>query len=91
MEIFIKYSLDLFELENTWKTISVRSRIEKWVTINGQDVLVEPNAGFHRISLSPGDWDGADAWGVRDYANICWTPEVIDAWNAKIFQERFQQ
>ena len=91
MEIITKYALDLFEIENTWKTISVRSRIQKYVSINGVETLIDGNVGFHRITITPGDWSGADFWGVRDYANICWSQDVIDAWNQKISQDRFTQ
>jgi hypothetical protein len=84
MEIVIRYVLDRCEIEQTWKTINVRSKAQKWVVSNGQELLVETFSSLHRVVLEPGDWEGADKWGVREYANVAWTQNVIDAWNVKI-------
>ena len=84
MEIVTRYSFDLLEIENTWKTISVRSKVEKWVVDGENEMLVDANTAFHRITLTPGDWQGAEAWDVTDYATVAWTQEVIDAWNSRI-------
>ena len=83
MEIVTRYSFDLLEIENTWKTISVRSKIEKWVVDGASEILIDANTGFHRITLLPGDWDGATQWGVTEYATVAWTQEVIAAWNSR--------
>lgn len=84
MEIVTRYVLDRCEIEQQWKTINVRSKAQKWVVSNGQELLVETFSSLHRVVLEPGDWTGADTWGVREYANVAWTQNVIDAWNVKI-------
>jgi len=81
LTVITKYVLDRFEIENEWKTISVRSVIQRWVTDGTTETLVEPRQGYHRVVLSPGDWTGAARWGVRQHANIIWTNAVITAWN----------
>jgi hypothetical protein len=88
MEVVMKYALDRVEVEQTWKTINVRSRVQKWVKNGADEMLVEPNAGLHRVVLNPGDWAGADKWGVRSYADIAWGADVISAWQAE--QERIR-
>lgn len=88
MNVFVRYALDGCEIEERWKQISVRSRMQKWITVNGEDVPIELEAGFHRIVLLPGDWEGADKWGVRHYADLVWTPAVIEAWKNRPNQTR---
>lgn len=36
----------------------------------------------HRTPINPGDYATADALGVRSYADLAWTPEVLAAWDA---------
>ena len=81
MQVENRYVLASCSIEEPYKTINVRSGIEQWV-VNGSEALkLDTVGGIHRISLSPGDWAGADQWGVRHYADLVWTPAVIDAWN----------
>jgi len=80
MEIVTRYALENCQIVESTKCILVRSRVEKWVVSGTEEMLVESNAHFHRTTLSPGDWAGADKWGVRQYADVAWTQEVIDSW-----------
>lgn len=84
MEIVTKYALDSCQIVESTKCILVRSRIEKWVVSGNDEMLVDNNSHFHRITLSPGNWSGADQWGVRKYADVVWTQDVIDAWEQYI-------
>ena len=83
LNVITKFTLDRFEIENEWKTISIRAVIQKWATDGTTETLVESNSGFHRVVLVPGDWSGADRWGVRLHANIVWTDTAIQAWQNK--------
>lgn len=87
MDIVKKYVLDRVEIEQQWKSIGVRHRIVKFVTDGSTEIEVGFD-GLHRISLDPGDWDGANKWSVRAYADIAWTPEVIAAWEAEKAKRR---
>ena len=82
MNIETRHVIDKVEIDENTKTIGVRTRIQQWVVSSEGEILVQDNAGFHRVSLSPGDWSGADANGVRNYADLVWTQSAIDAWNA---------
>lgn len=83
MKIENRYALASCSIEEPYKTINVRSRIEQWVVQGAEEVRLDTVGGLHRISLSPGDWAGADQWGVRAYADVAWTPEVVDAWGKR--------
>ena len=84
MEIITRYILDRCEIETTWKTISIRSKIQRWVVNGAEEMLIEPEAGFHRNVLEPGDWDGASLWGVTDYAAVAWTEQAVSDWNTRL-------
>lgn len=84
MEIVTRYALDSCQIVESTKCILVRSRVEKWVVSGAEEMLVDNNSHFHRITLSPGNWSGADQWGVRKYADVVWTQEAIDAWRQHI-------
>lgn len=45
-------------------------------------VVGYPDDRNWRGVVDPGDTAKADALGVRSYADIAWTPEVLDAWEA---------
>ena len=80
MHVEVRYVLDSCTVQGPWMVINVRSRIQQWVVNGAEELKLDAPEGLHRISLNPGDWAGADQWGVREYANIAWTQEVIDAW-----------
>ena len=82
MIVETRHVVDKVEIDENTKSIGVRTRLQKWVTSSEGEMLVQDNAGFHRISLRPGDWSGADQYGVRSYADLAWTRESIDAWDA---------
>lgn len=82
MNIETRYVVDKVEVDENTKSIGVRTRAQKWVVGSEGEVLVQDNAGFHRVSLEPGNWSGADRYGVRAYADLVWTQEAVDAWNA---------
>lgn len=84
MEIITRYILDRCEIETTWKTISIRSKIQRWVVNGAEEMLIEPEAGFHRNVLEPGDWAGATLWEVTDYATVAWTNQAVSDWNARL-------
>lgn len=86
MEIITRYIVDKVEIDENTKSIGVRSRAQRWVLSENSELLVQDNAGYHRVSLDPGDWSGADRYGVRNYADLVWTQEVVDAWN--LFQSQ---
>ncbi len=82
MKLIEKYVLHSCHIIEDTKVIAVKSRIQKWVVSGDEEILVENNAGLHRLMLAPGDWTGADKMGVRQYADLVWTDEVINAWQA---------
>jgi hypothetical protein len=90
MEIFEKKIIDMVEIIQTTGVIQIRCIKQKWVRSGDQEMLVEPNVGLHRYALNPGDWAGADAIGVRSYADAAWSPEVIARWQAS-FQDSMQK
>jgi len=81
MNIETRHVIDKVEIDENTKTIGVRTRIQQWVVSSEGEILVQDNAGFHRVSLNPGDWSGAESHGVRNYADLVWTQSAIDAWN----------
>jgi len=82
MNIEIRHVTDKVEIDENTKTIGVRTRTQKWVVSAEGEILVQDNAGYHRACLEPGNWAGADQYGVRNYADLVWTQDAIDAWNA---------
>ena len=84
MEIFEKLVLDQVQIVAHASVIQVRCKKQKWVRNGDQEMLIEPSGGFHRYTLSPGDWDLADQLNVRSYAEIVWTPEVIQEYQANV-------
>ena len=84
MEIFEKMVIDQVEVVKALGVIQVRCIKQKWVRSDTQEILVEPNTGFHRWSINPGNWQLADELGVRAYADIEWTPEVIAAHEQRV-------
>lgn len=84
MEIFEKTVMDQIEIVKSLGVIQVRCIKQKWVRSGDQEMLVEPNVGLHRYSLNPGEWELADRLGVRSYADIEWTPDVIAAYQARL-------
>jgi hypothetical protein len=80
MEIKERYVLEWCQIIESTKVIAVRSRKQKWIVSGNEEMLVENNAGIHRTMLAPGDWIGANKWGVRQYADLVWTEEVISVW-----------
>lgn len=82
MNIDIRHVTDKVEIDENTKTIGVRTRTQKWVVSAEGEILVQDNAGYHRVCLEPGNWAGADQYGVRNYADLVWTQDAIDTWNA---------
>ena len=82
MNIEIHHVTDKVEIDENTKTIGVRTRTQKWVVSAEGEILVQDNAGYHRVCLEPGNWAGADQYGVRNYADLVWTQDAINAWNA---------
>lgn len=80
MQIIEKLILDRVEILNSSGILQIRKIKQKWVINGDQEILVEPNAGLWRTTVNPGQWDLANEIGVRSYADIAWTPEVIEAW-----------
>jgi len=88
MEIFEKTVLDQVEIVKSLGVIQVRCVKQKWVRSGDQELMVEGNVGLHRYSVNPGEWDLADQLGVRSYAEIEWTPEVLAAYQARLDYRR---
>lgn len=82
MNIETRHVIDKVEIDENTKSIGVRTRMQKWVVSSEGEILVQDNAGYHRVCLEPGNWSGADQYGVRNYADMLWTQGVIDAWNS---------
>lgn len=80
MNIETRHIIDKVEIDENTKTIGVRTRMQKWVVTLEGEMLVQDNAGYHRVCLEPGNWAAADQYSVRNYADMLWTQEVIDAW-----------
>lgn len=56
------------------------------------DAEIEGTEKFHRDSISCGDFDKADALGVRAYADMAWTPDVLSGYAVhKITVENTQE
>lgn len=91
MIVETRHIVDKVEIDENTKSIGVRTRLQKWVVNSGgEQLLVQDNAGYHRICLEPGNWSAADEYGVRSYADLVWTQEAIDAWNTTQNQPRFR-
>lgn len=48
---------------------------------------IKEDGSFHRVAILCGDFDKADALGVRAQADEAWTAEVLEAWNNRVIQE----
>lgn len=90
MDIVEKYVVDLVEIVQSTGMIQVRCVKQKWVKSGDQELLVEPRVGFHRFSLSPGQWTEAESLGVKSYADAAWSPEVIAAYQEMVQKSEAQ-
>lgn len=60
-------TIDKVQIQGEYKHLSVRS--------------IKEDGSYHRVAILCGDFDKADAVGVRSQADEVWTAEVLEAWN----------
>jgi hypothetical protein len=86
MQIQERHVLDHCQIIEESKCILVRTRIQKWVISGDEEMLVQDNAGYHRVTLNPGNWADAVKYDVKKYADVIWTEDVVDEWNSRLAQ-----
>jgi hypothetical protein len=60
-------TIDKIQITGEYKHLSVRS--------------IKEDGSFHRVAIQCGDFDKAEALGVKAEAEQVWTAEVLEAWN----------
>jgi hypothetical protein len=70
--------IDKIEIVGDYKILQVREAIV--VEENG----VELSSSYHRWSFTPGDDVSSQPDEIKNIANLLWTQEIIDAYNASL-------
>lgn len=78
-----KLIIDRVEIVGQHRHIQIRRRR---VLTDDQGLVVGRPVGpeFDRLVLAPGDWDGAEAAEVTEYAKAAWTDEIIASYQAAL-------